>query len=147
MDGKPKHDEPTADVYNQILALMEAGKIKGDPGADGFSPTVSVTETDEGTTVTFTDKDGEKVANIKNGKQGDKGDTGNDGFSPIANVTEDDSGVHIAITDKSGTTEATIAYLTDIQILGCMATANVLDAVSTADGDALTDENEDILIM
>lgn len=73
MDGKPKHDEPTADVYNQILALMEAGKIKGDKGDDGFSPTVSVTETDEGATITFTDKDGEKVANIWNGENGGNG--------------------------------------------------------------------------
>ena len=89
MDGKPKHDEPTTDVYNQIMALMEAGKIKGDKGdpgkdgtngtdgkdgADGYSPTATVTATSTGATVTITDKTGTTTAEIKNGEKGADGD-------------------------------------------------------------------------
>ena len=40
----------------------------GDKGADGYSPTVSVSKADGVTTVTITDKDGEKAAEVKDGE-------------------------------------------------------------------------------
>ena len=43
---------------------------KGDAGADGFSPTVTVEQTETGATITVTDKNGTTSAEIKNGKDG-----------------------------------------------------------------------------
>ena len=40
---------------------------KGDPGDDGFSPAVTVTQTETGATIVITDKNGPKVANLANG--------------------------------------------------------------------------------
>lgn len=45
----------------------EAG-AKGDNGNDGYSPTVSVAEDQDGVTVTVHNKDGEQTAKVKNGK-------------------------------------------------------------------------------
>lgn len=45
----------------------EAGP-KGDIGSDGYSPTVSVAEDQDGVTVTVHNKDGEQTAKVKNGK-------------------------------------------------------------------------------
>ena len=85
--------------FTAAMAKLDSATKKAESLKDGFSPTVSVTETDEGTTITFTDKDGEKVANIKNGKQGDKGDKGDTGatgpeirivnYSPIGTTPKD----------------------------------------------------------
>ena len=41
---------------------------KGDNGSDGYSPTVSVAEDQDGVTVTVHNKDGEQTAKVKNGK-------------------------------------------------------------------------------
>ena len=43
---------------------------KGDAGADGFSPTVTVEQTETGAKITATDKNGTTSAEIKNGKDG-----------------------------------------------------------------------------
>ena len=100
MDGKPKHDEPTADVYNQILALMEAGKIKGDKGDKG----------DQGEQVIqgIQGIQGEPGKDGKDGTNGTNGKDGADGFSPTATVTQTSTGADISITDKNGTTNAHI---------------------------------------
>ena len=52
----------------------------GAPGADGYSPTVTVEQTDTGATITATDQDGTTTATIKNGSPGTTphiGDNGN----------------------------------------------------------------------
>ncbi len=59
---------------------------KGTDGTDGFSPTVSVSKTDGVTTVTITDKDGEKTATIADGAKGDKGEKGDKGDTPIVTI-------------------------------------------------------------
>ncbi len=46
---------------------------KGDPGVDGVSPTVSIVPSDNGYTLTITDKEGAHTANILNGKDGAPG--------------------------------------------------------------------------
>lgn len=51
----------------------------GAQGADGFSPTVQTTPTEDGTTVTITDREGAKVFTVKNGAKGDKGERGEPG--------------------------------------------------------------------
>lgn len=74
-------------------------------GKDGYSPTVNVTEIDNGHKVNITDKNGTKSFDVLNGKKGDKGDKGDtgsdgkdgsngkDGYTPVKGTdywTEDD---------------------------------------------------------
>ena len=51
----------------------------GAQGADGFSPRYRRTPTEDGTTVTITDREGAKVFTVKNGAKGDKGERGEPG--------------------------------------------------------------------
>ena len=86
--GCPTHAEPTEDVYNQLMALLESDKIKGEQGepgkdgtdgTDGYSPEATVTETDTGATITITDKSGTTTATVKNGQNGKDGKDGEKG--------------------------------------------------------------------
>lgn len=69
----------------------EVEDFSGSSGADGFSPSASVEQTDDGAIVTITDKDGTTTATITNGKDGqpgEKGDPGNDYILTDADRTE-----------------------------------------------------------
>ena len=69
----------------------------GKDGVDGFSPTVRITDTEDGYAITATHKDGSfDIARI------------NDGYSPTANVSKNDNVAKITITDAEGTTEVDI---------------------------------------
>lgn len=68
-------DSATA-VANAIQAAAARGDYDGADGADGFSPTATITQTAEGATITITDKSGTTTANVSKGVKGDKGDTG-----------------------------------------------------------------------
>ena len=98
--GKPADAKAVGDALNGAI---------GQPGADGYSPTVSVTKNGDTTTIKITDKDGTKTATIKDGATGEPGAdgapgaTGKDGTSPIATFTEIAGGYRISITDKTGT--------------------------------------------
>ena len=48
-------------------------------GQDGYSPTATITQTDNGAIITITDKNGTTTTNITNGKDGAKGDKGDKG--------------------------------------------------------------------
>ncbi|MBO5258124.1 MAG: collagen-like protein [Clostridia bacterium] len=74
----------------------------GGSGADGFSPSASVEQTDDGAIVTITDKDGTTTATITNGKDGQPGEKGEPGESPTVAVSAIDGGHRITITDKDG---------------------------------------------
>ena len=68
-EGNP----PTPGIYDQIMAAIKAGQLKGDPGKDGddgISPAVSVTEIEGGHRVTITDAIGTKTFDVMNGKDG-----------------------------------------------------------------------------
>lgn len=62
-----------------LLAAAENGDFDGADGADGFSPTATVTQTADGATITITDKNGTTTADVTKGVKGDKGDTGDVG--------------------------------------------------------------------
>ena len=71
---------------NQAAADLRVAAENGDfdgadgqAGADGFSPTATVTQTAGGATITITDKNGTSTADIAKGAKGDKGDTGEQG--------------------------------------------------------------------
>lgn len=55
---------PTADVYQQIISLIEEGRIKGE---DGFSPTVVIEDIEGGHTVVITDVEGDKEFDVMDG--------------------------------------------------------------------------------
>lgn len=57
--------------------------LKGDPGADGFSPVAKVETITNGATITITDKNGTTTATILNGA---KGDPGTNGTTPVKGV-------------------------------------------------------------
>ncbi|MBO5257133.1 MAG: hypothetical protein J6C42_06545 [Clostridia bacterium] len=85
LDGEPFPEIPASETerINARLDELEKGGIgkPGEPGADGFSPSASVEQTDDGAVITLTDKDGTTTATITNGKDGqpgEKGDPGND---------------------------------------------------------------------
>lgn len=76
-----------------IDGLKQAGV--GKPGADGFSPVATVTQTDSGAVISITDKNGTSTATVTNGKdgvngeKGEQGETGTqgppgtDGYTPV----------------------------------------------------------------
>ena len=92
--GSAKQSQPPLDQYNIIWARLDnkvrSGVVNSNGsitftnsdgttittsgtsviGADGFSPTATVTQTQNGATVTITDKNGTKTANISNGAPG-----------------------------------------------------------------------------
>ena len=78
----------------------------GEQGADGYSPTATVTQLADGATISITDKDGTTTATVHDGIDGTDG---TDGYSPSASVTQTASGATITITDESGTTTATVS--------------------------------------
>ena len=93
---------------------------KGNTGADGFSPSVKVQQTETGAVITITDQIGTTTATIRNGvdgtngtdgkdgAKGEKGDAGTDGISPTITVTQTDTGAIITVTDANSTTSAVI---------------------------------------
>lgn len=75
---------------------------EGQPGNDGYSPKVTVTDIENGHNVTIQDAYGLHSFVLKNG------DKGEDGISPIVNVTATEEGQKIEITDKEGKKEFVI---------------------------------------
>ena len=77
--------------------------------SDGISPTVSITETDNGHTVSITDVNGTKSFDVTNGQNGTNGTNGTNGVSPTVTVTKEGKVATITCTDVNGTTTATIS--------------------------------------
>lgn len=109
--GPPGEKGEKGDTGEQGLP-GEKGE-KGDAGADGFSPTVTVEQTETGATITVTDKNGTTSAEIKNGKDG----TGSDSVD----LTEVETSISVlqtavAALQETTHTHANKAYLDDIQV-------------------------------
>ncbi len=95
---------------------------QGRPGEDGFSPTVTVKQNENGAEITITDRNGTTTVTITNGKsgaqgpQGEKGEPGKDGapgvdgYTPVKGVdywTEEDKSeiedyVNTAVSESGG---------------------------------------------
>lgn len=56
-----------------LTAAAERGDFDGADGADGFSPTATVTQTSDGATITITDKSGTTTADVAKGVKGGQG--------------------------------------------------------------------------
>ena len=74
-----------------------------------ISPTVSITETDNGHTVSITDVNGTQSFDVTNGQNGTNGTNGTNGVSPTVTVTKEGKVATITCTDVNGTTTATIS--------------------------------------
>ncbi len=78
---------------------------QGPAGADGYSPTATVTQTASGATITVTDKAGTTTATVHDGAAGATGPTGPagaDGTSPTVEVAPITGGHSVTITDVAG---------------------------------------------
>lgn len=91
----------SAAVFNFTIPRGDTGAT----GADGYSPTASVSKSGDTATITITDKNSTTSAQISDGTNGNPGA---DGFSPIATVTKSGDTATISITDKNGTTTASV---------------------------------------
>lgn len=76
---------------------------EGQPGKDGFSPIATVTQTENGATISIQDVNGTTTAEVSNGAPGEKGDPGPQG--PAGKDGEKgetgDSGVYIGQTEPT----------------------------------------------
>ena len=93
-------DTLDATIQADLQAAKESGMFDG---ADGVSPTVTITPITGGHQVMITDAEGERSFDVTDGEPGA------DGFSPVATVTQTQTGATISITDKAGTTTAQIS--------------------------------------
>ena len=103
-DGKSAYEIAVEDGFSgNIYEWLES--LKGEPGEDGFSPTVSAEAIPSGTRVTITDAVSSTVFDVMNGEAGPEGPSGASGFSPIVSttpITTGNSGTQVTITDLTG---------------------------------------------
>lgn len=86
------------ELAEAIDTALAQAKASGDfDGADGYSPTVSMTSVSDGTKLDITDINGVHTATILNGINGQNG------YSPTVEVTQTSTGHTVSITDKEGT--------------------------------------------
>lgn len=105
---------------------IQTARANGDfDGADGVSPTLIVSNIENGHRITITDKDGEKEIDLKNGKDGYtpvKGVDYNDGYTPVKGKDYNDGAPgHTPVKGTDYWTEADIAEIksyVDEAILG-----------------------------
>ena len=73
--------EDAADSANAVAAAIQAAAQRGDyDGADGFSPTATVTQTEGGCAITITDKNGRDRSPGPERRHGRSGTAGHPGF-------------------------------------------------------------------
>lgn len=102
-DGSVKFEELT---QAQKDSLKGADGRDGTNGQDGFSPTISTTQTTTGYRIDITDARNSKSLNIYNGKDGKNGTNGTngaDGVSPTITTADTAEGISLTIKDVTGT--------------------------------------------
>ena len=97
--GSPATAEMTEVDGHKNIAI---GVPAGQPGEDGYSPAISITDIPGGHRVTVTDKTGTRSFDVLNGTNGDPGTPGKDGVSPTVTVTNIPGGHQVTITDATG---------------------------------------------
>ena len=103
------------------------GDFKGEPGNDGKSPVVAVTDIENGHRVSITDKDGTKTIDVLNGQ------TGKTGATPVLTIGTVSSGDKPS-ADITGTPENPVLNL--ILQPGPQGPAVALDTTLTHEGEA-----------
>lgn len=82
-------DEQIKQAVSEYLEENPVEGGNGEPGkdgADGYSPTATVTQNADGAVITITDKNGTTTATLANGKDGQDGKDGVDGYTPVKGV-------------------------------------------------------------
>lgn len=92
------------EIPDDIAAALAEAKASGEfDGADGYSPTVTVTEISGGHQITITDAEGDHIFTVMDGVDGQRGQDGNDGVSPTVSVSDITGGHRVTIVDAEGT--------------------------------------------
>lgn len=123
-------DQSAQKAAGSLQALKDgiaAGEFKGEPGNDGKSPIVTVTDIENGYRVSITDKDGTKTIDVLNGQ------TGKTGATPVLTIGTVSSGDKPS-ADITGTPENPVLNLR-LQP-GPQGPAVALDTTLTHEGEA-----------
>jgi hypothetical protein len=119
--------QEAADSLQELKDGIAAGNFKGEPGNDGKSPVVTVTDIENGHRVSITDKDGTKTIDVLNGQ------TGKTGATPVLTIGTVSSGDKPS-ADITGTPENPVLNLR-LQP-GPQGPAVALDTTLTHEGEA-----------
>lgn len=119
--------QEAADSLQKLKNGIANGDFKGEPGNDGKSPVVAVTDIENGHRVSITDKDGTKTIDVLNGQ------TGKTGATPVLTIGTVSSGDKPS-ADITGTPENPVLNLT-LQP-GPQGPAVALDTTLTHEGEA-----------
>lgn len=119
--------QQAADSLRELKDGIAAGDFKGEPGNDGKSPVVTVTDIENGHRVSITDKDGTKTIDVLNGQ------TGKTGATPVLTIGTVSSGDKPS-ADITGTPENPVLNLR-LQP-GPQGPAVALDTTLTHEGEA-----------
>ena len=119
--------QEAADSLQELKDGIASGDFKGEPGNDGKSPVVAVTDIENGHRVSITDKDGTKVIDVLNGQ------TGKTGATPVLTIGTVSSGDKPS-ADITGTPENPVLNLR-LQP-GPQGPAVALDTTLTHEGEA-----------
>lgn len=119
--------QEAADSLQELKNGIAAGDFKGEPGNDGKSPVVTVTDIENGHRVSITDKDGTKTIDVLNGQ------TGKTGATPVLTIGTVSSGDKPS-ADITGTPENPVLNLR-LQP-GPQGPAVALDTTLTHEGEA-----------
>lgn len=100
-----KNSAEAKDVADGLRNDADSGKFNGKDGAkgaDGVSPTASVTQTDDGAKITVTDANGTTTATIRNGTDGKDGAPGAAGKDAVvdATLTQDGQAADAKVTGE-----------------------------------------------
>jgi hypothetical protein len=119
--------QEAADSLQELKDGIANGDFKGEPGNDGKSPVVTVTDIENGHRVSITDKDGTKTIDVLNGQ------TGKTGATPVLTIGTVSSGDKPS-ADITGTPENPVLNL--ILQPGPQGPAVALDTTLTHEGEA-----------
>ena len=119
--------QEAADSLQELKNGIANGEFKGEPGNDGKSPVVAVTDIENGHRVSITDKDGTKTIDVLNGQPGKTGAT------PVLTIGTVSSGDKPS-ADITGTPENPVLNLR-LQP-GPQGPAVALDTTLTHEGEA-----------
>ena len=119
--------QEAAGSLQELKDGIAAGDFKGEPGNDGKSPVVTVTDIENGHRVSITDKDGTKTIDVLNGQ------TGKTGATPVLTIGTVSSGDKPS-ADITGTPENPVLNL--MLQPGPQGPAVALDTTLTHEGEA-----------
>lgn len=119
--------QEAADSLHELKDGIASGDFKGEPGNDGKSPVVTVTDIENGHRVSITDKDGTKTIDVLNGQ------TGKTGATPVLTIGTVSSGDKPS-ADITGTPENPVLNL--MLQPGPQGPAVALDTTLTHEGEA-----------